>query len=177
MEKDDFMAPDFTSLEIICFASNSCPLGINIPNYDDIRENDGFKNVYLSNSQPSYSANSIQFATEDQKLKLSKHSPKAYQVHVAVHELLGHGVGKLIYEDADGNCPHSFVDPLTNETFTSCYKEGETWNSKFGSISTSYEECRADTCGLFLSTFSEVYSLFDYEDDEVDTLLWTNTMQ
>jgi dipeptidyl-peptidase-3 len=38
MEKDTFLAPDFTTLEIIAFATNSCPLGINIPNYDDIRE-------------------------------------------------------------------------------------------------------------------------------------------
>ena len=56
MEKDQFLAPDFTTLEVIAFASKSCPLGINIPNYDDIRDNEGFKNVFLNNSMGSYVA-------------------------------------------------------------------------------------------------------------------------
>lgn len=59
MEKDNFLAPDFTTLEIIAFATNSCPLGINIPNYDDIRENEGFKNLFLNNSLGSYTMNAV----------------------------------------------------------------------------------------------------------------------
>ena len=65
MEKETFLAPDFTTLDIICFATNSCPLGINIPNYDDIRETEGFKNVFLNNSMGSYTMNAVQFATEE----------------------------------------------------------------------------------------------------------------
>jgi len=175
MEKDNFLAPDFTTLEIICFATNSCPLGINIPNYDDIRENEGFKNVILGNAMPRPTIQDILFATPDQAKTLAEHTVKAFELHVACHELLGHGVGKLNYRGQDGSCP-TYTDPFTKEKFESCYEEGETWSSRFGSIATSYEECRADTCGLFLASFPEVYTLFGYEDHEVDLLRWVNVM-
>ena len=149
MEKDSFLAPDFTTLEIISFSTNSCPLGINIPNYDDIRENEGFKNVMLSNSMPSYTINAVQFATPEQGKTLSENTVKYYEVHVACHELLGHGVGKLIQKSEDVK-DNTFIDPIDKTEFVSCYLPGETWNEKFGEISASYEECRADTCGFFL---------------------------
>lgn len=45
LDKKKFIKPDFSSLDIISFAGDRLPSGINIPNYYDIRENYGFKNV------------------------------------------------------------------------------------------------------------------------------------
>lgn len=100
---------------------------------------------------------------------------RCYEIHVACHELLGHGTGKLIYRDAEGK-PYKWTDPYTNESHESCYEEGETWNSKFGAISASFEECRADACGFFLALQPDVYKLFGFEDHEVDQMFWVNIM-
>ena len=169
MEKEEFLKPDFTSLEVVCFASSGCPLGINIPNYDDIRQEEGFKNVYLYNAMPSLSPETVNFATPHQAEVLLNYANKVYLLHVALHELMGHGVGKLFFKREDGsyNFPRdTFKNPLNDELVSTYYGPGETWNSKFGAVSASYEECRADINALWLGNYAQCQTLFDFDPEK-----------
>jgi dipeptidyl-peptidase-3 len=71
-------------------------------------------------------------------------------VIVALHELLGHGSGRLIFEKP------TFVSPLDGQEITTFYKPNETWGSVFGKIASFYEECKADSVALYLSIFEDV---------------------
>lgn len=180
LQKESFIAPDFTSLDVMTFAAESLPKGINIPNYNEIREKEGFKNVIFESNTPTnrskwHTDEYISIAESDY---INEHRQDAYKVQVGGHELFGHGSGKLMVRGADGKCPMSFVDPINGEKFESCYEAGETYNSKFGQISSSYEECRADLSGLHLQSLQSMYQVFGYNETSEDqkNLLWTNLM-
>jgi dipeptidyl-peptidase-3 len=153
--------PDFTSLDILAFGNSGTPIGINIPNYDDIRENFGFKNVNLGNVYPVPTKANILFSTEANKDILVKYTSEATFLNVALHELLGHGTGKLLKKEANGdlNFDPTLINPLTNLPIATYYLPNETWNGKFGDLSSAYEECRAEAVAIFLSTFPDVTNI------------------
>ncbi|KAF7560720.1 hypothetical protein G7046_g3427 [Stylonectria norvegica] len=151
-EKDKFLAPDFTSLEVLTFGGSGIPAGINIPNYDDIRQTEGFKNVSLEVYQ--------------------KQRDASFEVQVGLHELTGHGCGKLLQETSTGkfnfdkeNPP---ISPITNKPITTWYKPGQTWGSVFGSLAASYEECRAELVAMHLSCEFPVLKIFGFGDGSED---------
>ena len=165
-EKDKFLKPDFTSLAVLAFAGSGVPLGINIPNYDDIRQEEGFKNVYLGNCLPKLKK--INFLKEDDAALILKYWEVNSLQKVTFHELLGHGCGKLFQETENGlNFDiNSVVNPLTGDKITSYYKSNETWYQKFGPLSNPYEECRADSVALYFSSIKEACDILTPEYTE-----------
>ncbi|CAD8051708.1 unnamed protein product [Paramecium sonneborni] len=177
-EIEKFSRPDFTSLEILAFACSGTPVGINIPNYDDIRQNLGFKNVNLGNVYGKPNRDSVRFLQgTDIDLFINYYKESLFVV-VALHELIGHGSGKIFMEDKDGKLNFdNVINPFTNEKVTTFYKPNEHWHAKFGELSGAYEECRADSVALYLSTYDDVVQILvpgktKEERDEIVKAAW-----
>ncbi|KAJ3009774.1 hypothetical protein HKX48_007749 [Thoreauomyces humboldtii] len=182
-EVDKFIKPDFTSLEVVSFAtSGSPPAGINIPNYNDIRMTDGFKNVSLGNvlgAKPK--DEKINFVREEDVAVFRKLAPAAFEVQVGLHELLGHGSGKILQEEPAGvfnfdqkNLP---LNPVTGKPLDSWYKPGETWGSVFKASASSYEECRAEAVAMFLCVHKDILVIFGHEGQEASDIIFTCYLQ
>ena len=113
--------------------SPSGPIGINLPNAEWIREEYGSKSVTISNIIEAYdeaskdSGASQEFAFSEEEVALSKKwSSIASSLHVDLHEIIGHGSGKL----ADG-----VADP--SETLKN--------------YASTLEEARADLAALYFA--------------------------
>ncbi|OCT52074.1 putative dipeptidyl peptidase 3 [Cladophialophora carrionii] len=187
-EKDKFLSPDFTSLEVLSFAGSGIPAGINIPNYDFIRQNEGFKNVSLGNVLSAKAPNEpIPFIRQQDDELYRKYRDPAFEVQVGIHELLGHGCGKLLQETAPGEFNFDIknppISPMTKKPITSYYKPGQTWSSVFGPIASSYEECRAECVAMALACDFEILQIFGFGngkediDNEAGDVLYVSYLQ
>jgi dipeptidyl-peptidase-3 len=172
-EKDKFLSPDFTSLEVLSFAGSGIPAGINIPNYDDIRQQEGFKNVSLGNVLSAKAPDEkIPFISDSDLALYQKYRDAAFEVQVGLHELTGHGCGKLLQETSPGvfnfDSANPPISPLTGKPITTWYKPGQTWGSVFGGVAGAYEECRAELVAMHLSCEFSALKIFGFGDGTVD---------
>ncbi len=156
-EKDKFLKPDFTSLEVISFGSSGVPSGINIPNYDSVRQNYGFKNVALSNVISSKDCNSrISYIDDIEQELFKKYHIPSFEIQVGLHELLGHGSGKLFDEN---------------------YSNGKTYDSVFTDLASSMEECRAECVGMYLCYEKEILNIFGHNNEDVAYVNWISELR
>ncbi|KAI0302020.1 aflatoxin-detoxifizyme [Russula brevipes] len=172
-EVDVFKKPDFTALEVLSFAtggtSNRLSPHIQLRNYYEIRESDGFKNVSLANILAAKSPDELPFVHPNDVALYKAWETKSFEVQVANHELLGHGSGKLFKEEADGKKnfdPEKVINPLTGKPISSWYKPGQTPGSVLGEVSSSMEECRAETVALFLISNTDILKVFGITDQK-----------
>ncbi|PFH54364.1 hypothetical protein AMATHDRAFT_135808 [Amanita thiersii Skay4041] len=172
-EVDVFRKPDFTALQVVAFATGGIPIGIN--NYYDIREKVGFKNVSLANILAAKAPNEeLTFIHPDDVAIYNTWDSRSIELQVANHELLGHGSGKLFEEGLDGKKnfdPEKVINPLTGKPITSWYKPGQTPGSVLGEVSSSMEECRAETVALYLVSNRDILKIFNYvEENDVEDM-------
>ena len=169
-EKDVFRAPAFTSLDVLAFCSGSLPLGICLPNYDNVRSSVGFKNVDLGNvcTARSDGAYRLFLSDADAKLFIAIYA-RADQCLTGLHELIGHGSGKLLRAGTDGageqerNFPTGLLSPLSGTPIATHYAPGQTFEGVFGPIGSALEECRAECVSLYLSPALDVQAIFGFD--------------
>jgi dipeptidyl-peptidase III len=136
--------------------------------YNDIRQYHGFKNVIIANrmSAESNSTELCPFLDPSEAEIFQKHKYPAYYWWVVLHELLGHGTGKMMAQESeddynfDKNNPP--INPLTGKPITSWYRPGQTWTGQFGDLATTVDECRAELVGAYLMDDRELLELFGF---------------
>lgn len=166
-EKALFDPPDFTSIHALAYCSSIIFPGINLPNYNDIRQQHGFKNVIIANKMSAESDETqlSPFVEPSEAARFQRHKYPAYYIWVVLHELLGHGTGKMMAEE-DGrynfNATSPPINPLDEQPITSWYHSGQTWTGVFGDLATTVDECRAELVGAYLMDEPDLLELFGY---------------
>ncbi|PSN73620.1 peptidase M49, dipeptidyl-peptidase III [Corynespora cassiicola Philippines] len=169
-EKSLFEAPDFTSVHALAVCGSIVFEAANLPNYESIRGTCGFKNIVLANRLSANNNPSLPCPwVRPSELTFFKSTTHIVRfLTTAIHELLGHGTGKLLAETSSGtfnfdkhNPPTS---PLTGDPITSYYLPGQTWSSIFGSLAGTVEECRAILISEYFMADKELLGIFGYAD-------------
>ena len=108
----------------------------------------------------------IPFIHNDDLDLYRKHRDKAFEVQVGIHELLGHGSGKVLQQisktEWNFDAQNRPKNPLTGQPVARWYTPGQTYSSVFGALSSTYEECRAETVAMFLCCDFEILDIFGF---------------
>jgi dipeptidyl-peptidase-3 len=92
----------------------------------------------------------------------------AYYWWVVLHELVGHGTGRMMVEESEGKFNFDIqnppINPLSGEPIMSWYRPGQTWTGQFGDLATTVDECRAELVGAYLMDDVELLKLLGHDE-------------
>jgi dipeptidyl-peptidase III len=102
----------------------------------------------------------------DQVRDFQKHKYPTSYLWTVLHELLGHGTGKMVAEDSNGNFNFDEmkppINPLTGSPITSWHLPGQSWTGQFAEIATTVTKCRAEFVGAYLIDNIVLLNLFGF---------------
>lgn len=91
-----------------------------------------------------------------------------YYWWVVLHELLGHGTGRMMVETTEGDYNFDIqnppINPLDDNPIKSWYKPGQTWTGQFGDLATTVDECRAELVGAYLMDDKDLLKVLGFTD-------------
>ncbi|KAK1526645.1 dipeptidyl-peptidase 3 [Colletotrichum paranaense] len=168
-EKSLFDPPDLSSIHTLAYCSSIIFPGINLPNYNDIRQETGFKNVIIANRMVAESkAQGYAFIEDSEEAAFRKAKFPTYYWWVVLHELLGHGTGRMMVETAEGDYNFDIqnppINPLDDHPIKSWYKPGQTWTGQFEDLATTVDECRAELVGAYLMDDKDLLGVLGFTD-------------
>lgn len=85
----------------------------------------------MGNVYPRPTAANIKFVSDEDKELMLKYGNDSLTLIVALHELLGHGTGKLFTkntETGEMNYPDNFEHPFDGGLLKTAYTQNETWS-------------------------------------------------
>lgn len=159
----------FKSFEIICFAKKGCPNGKCLPNYNEVKEVYGFKNLIFSNvfqNSKEIENNYYYFNQKDKEL-ITNFSQPAIKIMASLKLLVGYNINKIFKAKKDPKTgkeiydfDESVINPLTNKPVEKFYKIDEDFEKKFGYNSGIINECIATLISLYLCGNESVQKIF-----------------
>ncbi|KAJ8870973.1 hypothetical protein PR048_027275 [Dryococelus australis] len=172
-----FITPQLIIVHLLIFCGRTIPNFKNVPLYDEITDTAGFKNIIFFNliSDTNTDIEESFLRAKDVNI-LRNHRNTAHKLQLGLKLVLGYGSGMLFRKEGKlFNFPVRRIrHPILNDKIRTWYEEGETFSTKFGELSMTFEECRAICVAMYLSTFTEVVSLFEISEEQLEDVIYSN---
>lgn len=108
------------------------------------------------------------FVADSERVEFLALQDSSVRQKIVIHELFGHGTGKLLNKD-NFDINHPPANPLTTKPIHSWYRKGEGYYNVFGDIASALEECRAECVGLYLICDKRLLAMFGYDEHSLVT--------